>query len=137
MKEARVEGFAARLRTRVQVVHTGFVALFAVSTATAAVTVDQSPLFVQQTLPPNIVLMFDDSGSMDWDYMPDWDYLTSTSDDSLRNSSINGTYYSPSVNYAPPPTRSEEHTSELQSLMRISYAVFCLKKKNKNTTYKY
>src|SRR3546814_9300000 len=37
--------------------------------------------------------------------------------------------------------RSEEHTSELQSLMRISYAVFCLKKKNKNnkhnTKYKY
>src|SRR3546814_1832176 len=34
------------------------------------------------------------------------------------------------------PTRSEEHTSELQSLMRISYAVFCLKKKKThlNTT---
>src|SRR3546814_7093923 len=32
-----------------------------------------------------------------------------------------------------PISRSEEHTSELQSLMRISYAVFCLKKK-KNTT---
>src|SRR3546814_3102343 len=30
--------------------------------------------------------------------------------------------------------RSEEHTSELQSLMRISYAVFCLKKKNNNHT---
>src|SRR3546814_7247009 len=30
--------------------------------------------------------------------------------------------------------RSEEHTSELQSLMRISYAVFCLKKKNIKTT---
>src|SRR3546814_5275485 len=30
------------------------------------------------------------------------------------------------------PNRSEEHTSELQSLMRISYAVFCLKKKNQN-----
>src|SRR3546814_2718643 len=30
-------------------------------------------------------------------------------------------------------TRSEEHTSELQSLMRISYAVFCLKKKTKQT----
>src|SRR3546814_10580986 len=29
--------------------------------------------------------------------------------------------------------RSEEHTSELQSLMRISYAVFCLKKKTKHT----
>src|SRR3546814_2536148 len=32
--------------------------------------------------------------------------------------------------YAPFKVRSEEHTSELQSLMRISYAVFCLKKKN-------
>src|SRR3546814_9502245 len=31
-----------------------------------------------------------------------------------------------------PAKRSEEHTSELQSLMRISYAVFCLKKKKKN-----
>src|SRR3546814_6043583 len=31
------------------------------------------------------------------------------------------------------PVRSEEHTSELQSLMRISYAVFCLKKKKKET----
>src|SRR3546814_9134184 len=31
------------------------------------------------------------------------------------------------------PIRSEEHTSELQSLMRISYAVFCLKKKKINT----
>src|SRR3546814_8526776 len=32
--------------------------------------------------------------------------------------------------------RSEEHTSELQSLMRISYAVFCLTKKKHNTIYK-
>src|SRR3546814_9155269 len=31
--------------------------------------------------------------------------------------------------------RSEEHTSELQSLMRISYAVLCLKKKNNKTTH--
>src|SRR3546814_9216557 len=33
--------------------------------------------------------------------------------------------------YFGPTKRSEEHTSELQSLMRISYAVFCLKKKKK------
>src|SRR3546814_2529208 len=33
------------------------------------------------------------------------------------------------------PFRSEEHTSELQSLMRISYAVFCLKKKTYNKTH--
>src|SRR3546814_10700577 len=35
---------------------------------------------------------------------------------------------------AQPRRRSEEHTSELQSLMRISYAVFCLKKKKTNNT---
>src|SRR3546814_2545099 len=35
----------------------------------------------------------------------------------------------------PPSERSEEHTSELQSLMRISYAVFCLKKKNHTAKY--
>src|SRR3546814_1099240 len=39
------------------------------------------------------------------------------------------TSFGPSSSY-----RSEEHTSELQSLMRISYAVFCLKKKKPNTT---
>src|SRR3546814_3921592 len=39
----------------------------------------------------------------------------------------------PSAAIAPcPANRSEEHTSELQSLMRISYAVFCLKKKIEN-----
>src|SRR3546814_5855073 len=37
---------------------------------------------------------------------------------------------SKAISFAVRP-RSEEHTSELQSLMRISYAVFCLKKKNK------
>src|SRR3546814_10295462 len=38
------------------------------------------------------------------------------------------------TNSHPIASRSEEHTSELQSLMRISYAVFCLKKKKTNTT---
>src|SRR3546814_9671927 len=36
---------------------------------------------------------------------------------------------------SPMPMRSEEHTSELQSLMRISYAVFCLKKKKNQTKH--
>src|SRR3546814_8839604 len=44
------------------------------------------------------------------------------------NVRIEGLYFDPFLN------RSEEHTSELQSLMRISYAVFCLKKKNKTHT---
>ncbi|MBN8921948.1 MAG: pilus assembly protein PilY [Rhodanobacter sp. 68-29] len=70
----------------------------------ATVTVDQSPLIIQRSLPPNVVLMLDDSGSMAWDYMPDWSYLSNnSSDDSVRNASINGTYYNPSVTYTPPP----------------------------------
>src|SRR3546814_3883428 len=47
-----------------------------------------------------------------------------------------GSLISALMSTAPSTARSEEHTSELQSLMRISYAVFCLKKKNtqKNET---
>src|SRR3546814_1062106 len=41
------------------------------------------------------------------------------------------------LNDRPYAVRSEEHTSELQSLMRISYAVFCLKKKNINKDIHY
>src|SRR3546814_8621773 len=47
-------------------------------------------------------------------------------------------HYVPNLTIGPAVVRSEEHTSELQSLMRISYAVFCLKKKkhhNINTQY--
>src|SRR3546814_2722195 len=43
----------------------------------------------------------------------------------------------PTQHSATNPARSEEHTSELQSLMRISYAVFCLKKKNTITNKKH
>jgi len=67
----------------------------------AGVPVDQTPLIIQKPLPPNIVLMLDDSGSMDLDYMPD--RLSDTSLDGYRNASINGIYYNPGVVYAPPP----------------------------------
>src|SRR3546814_482776 len=58
--------------------------------------------------------------------------------DSLRLAALAGT--STPVTAAPQPamggaSRSEEHTSELQSLMRNSYAVFCLKNKTKQTNY--
>src|SRR3546814_3452828 len=43
-----------------------------------------------------------------------------------------GTFYVLRLMGRPPEKRSEEHTSELQSLMRISYAVLCLKKKKMN-----
>src|SRR3546814_5736150 len=48
-----------------------------------------------------------------------------------------GVHYMDTANYEPrdEAKRSEEHTSELQSLMRISYAVFCLQKKARSAIY--
>src|SRR3546814_7036161 len=61
-------------------------------------------------------------------------YLVREADDETREALEPFGYYSPQItverNRSDGGTdRSEEHTSELQSLMRISYAVFCLKKK--------
>src|SRR3546814_8486324 len=55
--------------------------------------------------------------------------LISQIDDIATNTSFNGVKLTDG-------SRSEEHTSELQSLMRISYAVFCLNKTNKSKTEK-
>src|SRR3546814_9440308 len=55
----------------------------------------------------------------------------------MKDSGRRSTKLTSSTGSQSPASRSEEHTSELQSLMRISYAVFCLKKKkkpNKSTT---
>ena len=73
----------------------------AFSPALATVPVEQAPLIIQKPLPPNVVLMLDDSGSMDKDYMPD--DLSDTSLGGKRNSGINGVYYNPTVTYTPPP----------------------------------
>src|SRR3546814_4293907 len=56
---------------------------------------------------------------------------------SICSSAIPGPSSSTAIHRLRPFVRSEEHTSELQSLMRISYAVFCLKKKKntQNITY--
>src|SRR3546814_7880638 len=63
-----------------------------------------------------------------------WDRCASASPGARRRTCSRG-HLSALRPSCPAPGRSEEHTSELQSLMRISYAVFCLKKK-KTKTYK-
>jgi len=86
--------------------------------ATTPVAVDQQPLSIRQTVPPNITLMLDDSGSMASDFMPDecngsTAYLdgvscdsngnaTITNNDALISSSNNGVYFNNAVNYALP-----------------------------------
>ncbi len=54
-------------------------------------------------VPPNIMLMLDDSGSMRWDVMPDYGYLSDTSTEGLIDSDVNGVYYNPTVTYTLPP----------------------------------
>src|SRR3546814_4785727 len=67
-------------------------------------------------------------------------YVSTSWMKSVSRSDMVGTWSGPNLSrIARPsavPARSEEHTSELQSLMRISYAVFCLKKKTKNQNRK-
>ncbi|RCW66470.1 type IV pilus assembly protein PilY1 [Marinobacter nauticus] len=66
----------------------------------AAVEVDQSPLIVSDPLPPNIVLLHDDSGSMRYNYLPD---TAPRSGDDFRDSSQNRQYYNPETLYTLPP----------------------------------
>jgi type IV pilus assembly protein PilY1 len=74
--------------------------------ATVTVTVDQSPLTLRQPIPPDITLMLDDSGSMAWDVMPDYNYLGATQGSptasELTSSAVNGLYYNPNTVYGPP-----------------------------------
>lgn len=65
------------------------------------VDVDQSPLTVSEPLPPNIVLIYDDSGSMDWTYLPD--NAPRINRTNGRNASKNYQYYDPRVKYEVPP----------------------------------
>lgn len=95
----------------------GALVMPAVSVAATAVAVDQQPLTIQPTIPPDIMLMLDDSGSMNWDVMPDWSYLPAPGwgngsgwnefNDAfvlpLIYSGVNGLYYNPTVTYTLPP----------------------------------
>ena len=80
--------------------------VFTPSLAATAVAVAQQPLTLQPTIPPNMVLMLDDSGSMAWDVMPDYGYVGATpgspTASELTSSSVNGLYYNPNITYSPP-----------------------------------
>ncbi|RRQ23542.1 pilus assembly protein PilY [Guyparkeria sp. SCN-R1] len=64
-----------------------------------SVSIASEPLATQVKLDPNLVLMFDDSLSMTYNYMPDG---LSASDLGFRSSDVNKIYYNPSVAYVPP-----------------------------------
>lgn len=92
----------ARLRLRGGSVAAALLAMLLLPAA-QAVDVRQSPPTSQLQLQPNMVLMFDDSGSMRWNAMPD--SLSNTSvNEGFISPSVNGVYYNPTTNYDPPYT---------------------------------
>lgn len=72
-------------------------------TITGCTEISATPPEDTVAVPPNLVLMLDDSGSMAANFMPDWGYLLNTSNNAVINANNNGVYYNPSVTYTPPP----------------------------------
>ena len=94
--EAGTEGW----RKKIVTIFLAILPLFSAHAAVDSIDVDQSPLIVSDPLPPNIVLMLDDSGSMAFDYMPNLSGNSSST--GWRAPSVNRVYYDPSVTYLPP-----------------------------------
>lgn len=104
-----------------------------------AATTDLSsvPLVTSSTssVLPNLMFVLDDSGSMDWDYMPDW--ADSTSASLFRNNDYNGVAYSAAVTYLPPtyfnadgslntttyPSQTSAQTSSFTKVRKDGYGV--------------
>lgn len=78
-----------------------FVALFSASASYATVAIDQMPLVVPQPIPPNILFILDDSGSMGWTYMPDSVPSISGANVRLTAYTRNTIYYNPHITYHP------------------------------------
>ncbi|WP_041654569.1 pilus assembly protein [Marinobacter nauticus] len=82
----------------------GVSAAFSILTAQSAiaqVNLSQVPLFLKESVDPNLVFIFDDSGSMGWRFMPD-DLSGRAGNNYYYSSHVNKIYYDPSVTYTPP-----------------------------------
>lgn len=104
MKQARSVCIAAGAQSRAVAAVAWLILLLAPSMAWA-VNVAQSPLTTQLQLQPNMTLMFDDSGSMQWNAMPD--SLSNTNvNEGFISGDVNGVYYNPLITYRPPYTET-------------------------------
>src|SRR3546814_9516000 len=92
-------------------------------TAITSAGIDRASEFLSNI--PNVTFIEDNAGEV---------YVNIRGQTSVRNSDPNVAVVIDGATLT--SLRSEEHTSELQSLMRISYAVFCLKNKKKNVASK-
>ena len=59
------------------------------------------PLFLNIALDPNVIVTLDDSGSMEWAFMPDWTFWNRNTN-RAKSSAFNGVFYDPNISYQPP-----------------------------------
>jgi len=78
-----------------------FMALTGLAGTAQASNVAQVPLFLTQSVDPNLMFIVDDSGSMYWSFMPDGIYGL-RNEDRAKSSTINRVYYNPNISYAAP-----------------------------------
>ena len=71
---------------------------------------------------PNVMFVLDDSGSMDWDYMPDWANDNSPPDYRFNNRSFNGLAYNPAVTYTPPVSVNSAGVANTTSYLNMTGA---------------
>ncbi len=92
-----------KLRTKLLHVVLPILALLPLASQGAALSLSSSPLFLSNTVKPNIMFTLDNSGSMSWTEMPDsvWPDSSYGTDHCYKNSIFNKVYYNPSVTYTP------------------------------------
>lgn len=99
-----------KIHSGIKSLYTGLL-LGSVMSAQAAVTdISTSPLVssASTSVLPNMMFILDDSGSMDWAFMPDW---ANVSNEALfRNSDFNGVAYNPAITYTPPTAYNADGT---------------------------
>ena len=101
--ESNILASAASSAVMTALVATAATSTTSVPASSSTVGVDQQPLTLQPAIPPDIVLMFDNSGSMRQSIMPDKHYLSDETLTGERNYAVNGIYYNPATTYSRPP----------------------------------
>jgi type IV pilus assembly protein PilY1 len=96
--------------------------LFGLPTRAATLGLTDTPLFVTNTVQPNIFFTFDDSGSMSWGFLPDSVGGNLLHDDRRGcAASVNGMYYDPAIQYDPPLNENGDELNATKTSFTAAY----------------
>jgi type IV pilus assembly protein PilY1 len=86
------------------------ISVYAATTDISSVPLNTYTATSSADVKPNVLYILDDSGSMGWDYLPDWANDNSPPGYYYKNSSFNGVAYNPAIKYTPPVTYNSDGT---------------------------